>query len=50
MKVDYTLDVADELYEALADVAKATNRSLGQVIRCALRTYLASREPLETNA
>ncbi len=50
MKIDYTLDIADELFEALADVARKTDRDLSQVIRVALRNYLASREPLETNA
>lgn len=50
MKTDYTLDIADELFEALVDVARETDRDLSQVIRCALRSYLASREPLETDA
>ncbi len=48
MKEEYTFDIPDELYEALVIVAKDTDRSLAHVIRCALRNYLASRDPLET--
>ncbi len=42
------MELSEELIEAIQEVAKETNRDFGQVIRCALRNYIASRQPLET--